>query len=67
MLESVIDGGTFIVTKVTSESAHAQVFEEYTQNRDPSNPILVRERKRIIDGTDDGFWMCLEVLVQLLR
>lgn len=67
VVKSIINGGTGIVTEVTRKDVHVQMMEECAQNRDALDPILVRERKRIIDGTDYGLWVCLEVLVQLLR
>ena len=66
MFESTIDSGMLVFTEVTRERVHAQVVEEHTQNRDAPDSVLVCERKRIVDGTDNRFWMCLEVFVQRL-
>ena len=65
--ESIIDAGTFIVTEVTREGVHVQMIEEYTQYRDTLDAILVRERKRVVNGAGDRFWMGLQVLVQISR
>lgn len=66
MFESIIDGDMFICTEMTCENVHVRVIKEHTQNRDAFDSILFCERKRIVDGADDRFWMCLEVLVEPL-
>lgn len=66
MFESIINRDMSFFTEVTCESVHVQMIEEHTQNRDASDSILFCERKWIVDGADDRFWMYLEVLVQLL-
>jgi len=51
-------------TEVAKEGVRAQDIEEYTQNRNTLDPVLVREREWIVDGTDDRFWVRLEIVVQ---
>ena len=65
VFESIIDRIMLVVTEAAGEGAHVQVIEEYTQNRNACDPVFVREREWIVDGTGDRFWMRLETVVQV--
>ena len=65
VFESIIDRVMLLVTEAAGEGAHVQVIEEYTQNRNAFDPVFVREREWIVDGTGDRFWMRLETFVQV--
>ncbi len=64
VFESIIDRVMLVGTEAASEGVHVQVIDEYTQNRNTSDPVFVREREWIVDGTDDRFWMRPEIVVQ---
>ena len=65
VLESSIDGIALVVTEAANEGVHVQMVEESTQDRNAPNSVLVHKWERIGNRTDDRFWMCLEVVVQL--
>ena len=64
VLESIIDRVMLLGTEAASEGLHVQVIDEYTENRNAFDPVYVCEREWIVDGTDDRFWMRLEIVVQ---
>ena len=64
VFESIFDRVMLVVTEAASEGVHVQVIEKYTQDRNTFDPVFVCEREWIVDGTDDRFWMRLEIVVQ---
>ena len=66
VFECIIDRVMLVVTEAAGEGVHVQVIEEYTQNRNAFDPVFVREREWIVDGTCNRFWMRLEIVFQQL-
>ena len=64
VFEGIIDRLMLVITEAAGEGVHVQVIEEHTQNRNAFDPVFVREREWIVDGTGDRFWMRLEIVVQ---